>query len=204
MSFGDFEQFRDGDCAQKTEQDFLYGIVRAIQPERCIETGTHTGLSTIAIARALEDNNKGHIWTVDPFDWQQEEHFNSLSPNLKKYITYQRIRGDELKVDGGIDFAFIDGYHGKKDVIEEIDNIFPQLNDRALVLFHDCLETEENWHQGVLQALEEKGILNKTVTIQSLNWMRLYEYNSKNFSNSSNKQKRSNKVLRRTTKKTDV
>lgn len=54
--------------------------------------------------------------------------------------------------------------------------------------------------KGVLQALDKKKILNKTVTIPSLNWMRLYEYNSKDFSSKRNKQTRSAKVLPRTTK----
>ena len=173
---GDFEQFRDGACSQRTEQEFLYGLIRAIQPEVCVETGTHTGLASIYIARALEDNNKGHLWTVDPIDWNQIETFESLSPNLQKYISFEQIRGDELKLDKEINFAFIDGFHGREDVIEEIDNIFPQLADHAIVIFHDCLEIEENWHQGVLRALEVKDILNKTVVIPSLNWMRIYEH----------------------------
>jgi len=110
---GDYEQFRDGDCAQRTEQEFIWGLVRAIKPKIAIETGTHTGLTSIYIARALEDNNYGHLYTVDPNDWKQIETFESLSPNLKSYITYQRIRGDELEVPGPINFAFIDGFSWK-------------------------------------------------------------------------------------------
>lgn len=201
---GDYEQYRDGDACNKGEQEFIYGLVKAVRPEVCVETGTHKGMTAIYIARGLEDNNKGHLYTVDPCDWGQEDIFDSLSPNLKKFITYQRIRGDELKVEGKIDFLFIDGFHGKIDVIEEIDKLFPQLNERALVLFHDCLENEENWHQGVLQALEEKKILNKTVTIPSLNWMRLYEYNSKDFSDLCDKPKRSGKVSKKPVKKTNT
>ena len=197
---GDFEIHRDGDACQRGEQEFIWGLIKAIKPETVVERGTHKGLTSVYIARGLEDNAKGHLWTVDPFDWQQEETFDGLSPNLKKYITYQRMRGDELKVDNKIDFLFIDGYHGKDDVIQEMDNLFPMLNERALVLFHDCLEIEENWHQGVLQALTEKGILDKTITIPSLNWMRLYEYKSSH----GDQQKRSGKVSKRTTKKANL
>ena len=194
---GDFEEHRDGDACQRHEQDFIWGLVRAIKPKVCVETGTHKGLTSIYIARALEDNNAGHLYTVDPCDWQQEDTFNSLSPNLKKFITFQSIRGDEIELEQKIDFLFIDGFHGQKDVVEEMDHLFPMLNERALVLFHDCSEVDDNWKGGVLAALEKKGILNKTVTIPSLNWMRLYEYNSKDFS-------RKGKATGSTTKKTNV
>lgn len=174
----DFSHIRDGDAVQPGEAIFLYGLVRAIRPKVCVETGTHKGYAALHIANALEDNGEGHLYTVDPVDWGQVATIEAQSKGIQQHITYQRIRGDELKVDAPIDFAFIDGYHGKQDVIEEIDNLFPQLAEHAVVVFHDCLETEENWHQGVLQALEEKGL--NTIAIPSLNWMRIYEHRPEN------------------------
>ncbi len=58
---------------EDTEIDFLdllYGIIRAKKPQTVLETGTHLGLSALAIGFALRDNNKEqlsepHLHTVE-------------------------------------------------------------------------------------------------------------------------------------------
>lgn len=42
-----------------------YSIVRAIQPDHVVETGTHLGLGSCVIAAALLRNGHGHLTTVD-------------------------------------------------------------------------------------------------------------------------------------------
>jgi predicted O-methyltransferase YrrM len=51
-----------------TEFEFLnliHALVLATKPTLCIETGTYTGLGTIAIASALAWNNHGNLITLD-------------------------------------------------------------------------------------------------------------------------------------------
>jgi predicted O-methyltransferase YrrM len=167
----DFEQYRDGASLVPEEGELLYALVRCIKPEVCVETGTHKTLSTHYIAKALEHNNKGHVWTCDPFDWEQESNLRS-SP-LKSRITYQKIKGIDLQIDKPIDFFFCDGYHEKEEVLAEIDYFLPKMSEHGIIVFHDCDDCPESWEKMVNGAIKERGL--KTVFIQSKNRMRIFE-----------------------------
>jgi predicted O-methyltransferase YrrM len=151
----DFEHLRDEFAMDKGEAEFLYGLVRALKPDICVETGTHKCLSSLSIANALEDNQNGQLYTCDPVNHGQREILGSVSKGLSERVTFQQIRGDKIKTPGKIDFAFIDGLHGIKDVLEEIDNIFPQLNENAVVVFHDANDSEAEG-DGVNAAIKER------------------------------------------------
>jgi predicted O-methyltransferase YrrM len=45
--------------------EFLYGMVRILQPERVLETGTHHGIGASYLASGLRDNGKGHLDTIE-------------------------------------------------------------------------------------------------------------------------------------------
>ena len=94
------------------------------------------------LAQAVEENGFGHVWTVDPFEYGQLSTF-SRSP-LAGHITYQQIRGCDFKCETPIDFVFIDGFHEKTAVEEEIKAIFPQLSSKATVVFHDCESSNDS------------------------------------------------------------
>lgn len=158
-----FEHLRDGDAITLEEGELLYALVRAIKPLICVETGTHKGLSTHYIAQALKDNGDGQVVTCDPVYWKQQDIFNS-SP-LKDWIVFQPVKGTELDITH-IDFLFIDGYHGKKDVVEEIEHLFPHLSNNALVVFHDCDDNE----------ISNTTMVNAAIIIKSTNRMRIYEH----------------------------
>lgn len=56
------------DTADATEREvsvLVSAFVRALQPETAAETGTNSGQSALAIARALRDNGHGHLWTLE-------------------------------------------------------------------------------------------------------------------------------------------
>jgi len=170
---------QDDSCTLE-EKLIIYSIIRAIKPEVCVETGTHKGKTALYIAQALYDNKKGHLWTAETNkDFAQEtiNNFNKY-PELKKFITFQQTKGENLKIringiSALIDFAFIDSYHEKEVVLREIKALFPQLSRHAIVIFHDCeLVTRV---AGVNDAIEEAGL--KTVWIpSSRNNIRIYEH----------------------------
>lgn len=131
------------DSTSHEEKMLLYRLIRELQPETVIETGTHRGLTSLYLAHALYDNEKGHLWTADPFEWGARGNFRKF-PALEQHITYLQIRGSDLASHvSGIDFAFIDGFHEKREVLEEIDALFPLLRDGAVVLFHDANGSNE-------------------------------------------------------------
>lgn len=167
----DFEQYRDGASLVPEEGELLYALVRCIKPKICVETGTHKTLSTHYIAKALEDNGNGHVWTCDPFDYDQVGILKS-SP-LHSRITYQKVRGVDMKIDGPIDFFFCDGYHEKEEVEAEIDYFLPKMSKHGIVVFHDCDDCPESWERMVNAAIKNRGL--KTTFIKSKNRMRIYE-----------------------------
>lgn len=45
--------------------DFLYFLVRLLKPELVVECGSHVGLSSYALGRAVQDNRHGEVITSD-------------------------------------------------------------------------------------------------------------------------------------------
>lgn len=45
--------------------EFLYGLVRLMQPKHILETGTHHGIAASYMAMALKDNKLGHLDTIE-------------------------------------------------------------------------------------------------------------------------------------------
>jgi hypothetical protein len=52
---------------------FLYSLVRMQAPKTIVELGTGFGLTTFWMALAAKSNKAGHVWTVDSFDFFDEE-----------------------------------------------------------------------------------------------------------------------------------
>lgn len=61
------------DCDPPTYQDRLADLIRTIRPNIVVETGLCLGFGAEYILRALDDCGKGHLYSIDPMD------FNHLS-----------------------------------------------------------------------------------------------------------------------------
>jgi predicted O-methyltransferase YrrM len=165
-------QVPQDDSAELGEKLFLYGLIRAIKPELVVETGTHRGKTTLYMAEALLDNQKGRLITYDPFDtWDQKGNFRKF-PEHEKIITFRKAEGKTCQEEN-IDLFFCDGYHDKQTVIEEVSAILPRLSPNAIVIFHDCAYPS-NEACDVNGAIEALGL--KTIWIPSHNKMRIYEH----------------------------
>lgn len=159
------------DSTSHGEKMLLYWLIRELKPQRVIETGTHRGLTTLYMAAALHDNGVGQLVTCDPNpEWNPNGNFSKF-PELLHYITHFTCMGEVMLAEheGEIDFAFIDGFHGKNDVTPEINELIPKLSPRALVVFHDC------WYgdtEGVNEAVVEAGL--QTLWLPTKNAIRIY------------------------------
>ncbi len=121
--------------------DLLYGLIRGLQPRVVLETGTHKGRSTRAIATALRDNAEvllaphcftmtfapGHLYTVDAEDHRIFD--LAIPESAKSYVTaitgwtpdvFQAAPLDTL---AGIDFAFLDGDHTAEGLDAELQYV---------------------------------------------------------------------------------
>jgi predicted O-methyltransferase YrrM len=54
-----------GNVPIETEAKFLYALCRALRPERVVETGPGTGISSSFVLKALQDNGKGEMWSIE-------------------------------------------------------------------------------------------------------------------------------------------
>jgi predicted O-methyltransferase YrrM len=135
------------------ERLFLYSLIRAFQPIRCLEIGSHTGGSALIIVGALDEVGRGELACIDP-DPQ-------INPDIWRDISHRAtlIRGsspeaigDAAKaVRGQFQFAFIDGDHSRSGVIRDIEGVIPWLEDSAYVLLHDA--HFDQVEQGITTAL---------------------------------------------------
>ena len=139
------------------DAEFLYSLIRLMQPRRIIEVGS--GYSTLVAIEALRRNAEGgaalcdHL-CIEPYErsWLESKGVTVIRERLEDVGT-ERFR--ELQAN---DILFIDSSHvirPQGDVLKEILEILPTLNPGVLVHFHDIFtprDYPEAW-------LEEKVLL---------------------------------------------
>jgi len=182
------------DSTSHEEKMLLYNEIKKLKPKVVVETGTHKGLTSLYMGHALYDNQKGHLFTADPFEWGARGNIRKF-PEIEQRVTFYQIRGSELKEQvKDIDFLFIDGYHEKREVLEEARALFPLLRDGATVYFHDT--NGANDLCDVLGAIEELGI--KVEFLKTTNGMAKYVHKC---SNTDTKPKSTKRRTRESSKK---
>lgn len=101
----------------------LYSLIRSLKPRVCVEAGTYRGYAACYMARALQENNSGHLYCIDNFsltdfvarhgNCDPKEHWsdNLAACGVRAWATL--LVGDSHKVDWPerVDFAYIDGWH---------------------------------------------------------------------------------------------
>jgi predicted O-methyltransferase YrrM len=126
----------------------LKGFVMALKPEVILETGTHRGRSTRALAEAVHENMTGHIWTVDMDDYglmtegALREHEKTLVTQVVGK-TPEILSEDILGTLRGIEFAFLDGDHTPEGIEAELEYVRQRQADECLVLVDNS--RDEGW-----------------------------------------------------------
>lgn len=167
-----FDEFKkeipSEDSTAEEEKMILYNEIKKRKPKVIVETGTHRGLTTMYMLQAVLENKVGHIHTYDPYEWGQRGNFRKF-PEHEKLVSFYNEKGTTCDVKN-IDFLFIDGYHEKVEVLAEIDAIFPNLKDGAVVFFHDTNGANE--FCDVIGAIKERKL--KVEWLKTLNGMARY------------------------------
>lgn len=112
-------------------QEFLYGLVRVLKPEVCVETGCFQGEASAQIALALDYNGHGHLYTCD-VDPQAVVKVSAIVEKLPATV-YCRDSVEMLRRIPEVDFAFIDGGSNRTAEMEAL-----QLSSHAYVVLHDA------------------------------------------------------------------
>lgn len=93
----------------------LYGLVKWLRPSVVVEVGSLGGYTAAWMARALYENQSGHIWLIDDFslvpDSRDDLEGNLEQLGLKGTYTILEGRSTEVVWPTPVDMAFIDGDH---------------------------------------------------------------------------------------------
>ncbi len=136
------------------------------KPENVIEVGTWLGGgSTLHILRALEKNEKGHLWGIEADRSTYEKmlaNIRSAAPEASKRFTplfgfsQDVIRQwlSEQKSGIAVDFAFLDGGNNPGEQIEEFQLLDPQIPVGGQLMAHDAKMRKGKWLGPYLSRLD--------------------------------------------------
>ncbi len=146
----------------QNKSQLLYFLVRKIKPNTVVETGVAAGESTGYILKALHDNKKGKLYSIDlPFQWyiygNHKLHLDSLPSgkmpgylipeNLKK--NWQLILGNTyeklpelMKTLKRISIFLHDSEHSDKAMMFEYKQAWPNISSGGLLLSDDISYTK--------------------------------------------------------------
>lgn len=150
----------DSEATEKEVSQFIGALVRLVQPEFVLETGTYHGHTTLEIGKALLTNNHGKVVSLEN---DAREHgiaydyvFRNISPHLFP-VTLLLQNTMEYVPDQDIDLAFFDSWQeGRHEEFLRYHGL-GMLSKGAIVAFHDTAP-----HHQVLkhvQWLESEGFI---------------------------------------------
>jgi predicted O-methyltransferase YrrM len=130
----------------------LYGLVRSMKPDVCVEIGSARGKSACFIGLALRRNGKGKLYAIDPHsptnwnDTQSTDTFAIINENLRSAgvadhveIVRQTSADARARITQPVDLLFIDGDHSYEGVKADWDLFSPLVSPFGVVVFHDTL-----------------------------------------------------------------
>ena len=135
-------------------REFLYLLVRFAAPEVIVETGVFDGFSSAMILRALHDNGKGELISIDlPARWRSQKEAEHTLPigcepgwAIPDYLRgrFKLYQGDSkqllpqvLRECGKIDMFFHDSLHTFEHMVFEYETAWRYLVEGGLLLSHD-------------------------------------------------------------------
>ena len=132
--------------------NLLYGFVRSMKPETCVEIGSARGKSACFIGMALKENGRGKLYAIDPHTttaWNDDQSVETLSVlqsnitqlGLDNQVSILRTTSEEAarQWTRSIDFIFIDGDHSYEGVKRDWELFLPHIKPFGLAVFHDTI-----------------------------------------------------------------
>lgn len=144
---------------------FYYTLARILKPENVVCIGALRGFSFLSFAVALKENNKGHLYFIDPSFvddfWKDalrvKNHLRKFG--VDKVVTHFLSTSAEAVRDRGIfsakkkfiDILYIDGSHDLEHVKFDFEVIGSYVKTGGVILLHDALikgEGYSRWEVG--------------------------------------------------------
>lgn len=156
---------RDSESTEYEISELVAALVRAVQPEFVLETGTAYGVTSYNIGCALFKNGHGKLVSVDN-DRKMIEAARERIASAPVSIPVEILFGNSMYYTPPqpIDFAFFDSWQeGRAEEFMRFYNM-GMLKGGAIVAFHDTAPHHQVWKY--VKQLEEEGLV-KTITIHS-------------------------------------
>jgi len=132
--------------------ELLYGLVRSIKPQVCVEIGSALGKSASYIGMALKENGYGMLYAIDPHEpteWNDlgaVDSFKEFTRNIsaigvREQVSIIRSYSDTAAREWRlpIDLIFIDGDHSYEGVKRDWELFLPHVKPFGIVVFHDTM-----------------------------------------------------------------
>lgn len=147
---------------QATEQEvteFIGSLIRLIQPEFVLETGTWLGHTTIEMARALHQNGHGRGVSLEFDKYNADEANLRLKNALGEYNRFVIIQTDSMLYEPleDIDFAFFDSEQELRSSEFRRYHGLGKIKPGAIVAFHDS--APHHLVMRNIQPLEDEGLI---------------------------------------------
>lgn len=101
----------------------IYGLIRWLDPDACIEIGSYAGYMTCWMAKALQDNGRdGILHAVDNFSLGTSSgvlHNSLVAMGVSDNVYIHDTSSNQFQIPQGIQLAFIDGDHSLDGVIKD-------------------------------------------------------------------------------------
>jgi predicted O-methyltransferase YrrM len=137
----------DVDSTEDEVIQLLGSLVRATKPKLCVEVGSHIGLSSFEIGRALDRNGRGQLHC---FESASESAREAEERTAGLPVTIHRMTDlefDPAGLPGPVDFLFVDGDLDNRG--DSLRHWRPSLAANHVVAVHDSLK-----HWEVRQSIE--------------------------------------------------
>lgn len=149
----------DINATEDEVSEFIGGLVRCLQPDLVLETGTYKGHTALQIGRALHTNGHGKLITLE----QNPGLAGDARANLAKYVEFVDVLLCNslvfaLPEDARIDLALFDSGGGDTRT-REFRYFSRWMHKHTIVLFHDTARQHENILASVLDLADEDLIL---------------------------------------------
>jgi predicted O-methyltransferase YrrM len=132
--------------------ELLYGLVRSLKPEVCVEIGSALGKSASYIGLGLKENGRGMLYAIDPHEptnWNDVDAIDSFkefarnisAAGVREYVSVIRSYSDAAARNWTlpIDLIFIDGDHSYEGVKRDWELFLPHVKPSGIVIFHDTM-----------------------------------------------------------------
>lgn len=144
---------------------YLYSLVKMTKPKTVLELGTGLGTTALWIAQAMEENDRGTLFTVDDgSEWKDlkslvnllvshyREDYTQYINDLVSHFSYQKQirfineRVSSLNFSPNYDIVFSDFSHGPFFIVKLIADVLPLMEDNSYIFIDSASTLYPSYH----------------------------------------------------------